>query len=599
MIHRFIPRTRKLLACCQIVSCLSTGLVSREAAMLMSPRVLSIQSTVSHGYVGNKAAVFPLQCMGFNVDNINTVSLSNHPNYSGGFKGQFLAQEEMRSIVEGLQSNDLMQYDVVMNGYTRSIGLLEEIATTVKAIQEVNPEAIYICDPVLGDNDAYYVPETLLEVYKDKLLPLAFAVTPNYFEVEALTGIKVRSFEDAERACNILHDFGVKVCVLTGQRLSGESGPQSILFSVKIDNTTPFILRSDVKALPGYFYGCGDLFCALTTSGLYRALSNYNTAEQRGEGGKERKKKDLIRLMAEVLELSTWAMDSVLQETHRLGMKELRIVESIEVYRLLTRHWKAISSDKGIKEMDIGQDSRILQTTFAPPPSIEGTSSAPATRSYLASAEPDAVVAVIVDMDGTLTEAGAIDFVAMYERNGFKRGSGDILEMIEHMPDEESRKRAMDIVVEEEVKGCDAMVLRPDLYDFVKKLKNSRIRLALSTRNSGPALEHFLHKAGFGDDTFVPALHRDSLGKVNKPDPAVAFHVMKEWGISIGEGQKPPERQVVWFLGDSIDDVACGKAAGCKTCLIRTPFNGKVQQRDDLVDLVVNSLSEWVEYVGL
>ena len=169
----------------------------------------------------------------------------------------------------------------------------------------------------------------------------------------------------------------------------------------------------------------------------------------------------------------------------------------------------------------------------------------------------------------------AIDFAAMYERNGFKRGQGDILDMIENLPNESSRKLAMDVVIEEEIKGCNAMTLRPDLYDFVKALKSSRVRLALSTRNSGPALEHFLSGAGFDEDTFVPALHRDSLGKVNKPDPAVVHHVMKEWGLRNPHAGK---RQTVWFIGDSIDDVACGKAAGCKTCLIRTPFNEKIQR---------------------
>ena len=152
---RAFRRQGRALACCLIAS-LSPSAVSDS--MLMRPRILSIQSTVSHGYVGNKAAVFPLQCMGFNVDNINTVSLSNHPNYSGGFKGQFLTQDDMKAIVTGLETNNLMHYDVIMNGYTRSIELLEEIATTVTKVKEKNPKAMYICDPVLGDNDAYYVP---------------------------------------------------------------------------------------------------------------------------------------------------------------------------------------------------------------------------------------------------------------------------------------------------------------------------------------------------------------------------------------------------------------------------------------------------------
>ena len=199
----FFPRTATRYAASAFLCLLGSSRSSASALgafsrMQATPRILSIQSTVSHGYVGNKAAVFPLQCMGFNVDNINTVSLSNHPNYSGGFKGQFLSREEMQAIVEGLKANSLMRYDVVMNGYTRSIELLEEIAETVKSVQKVNPDALYICDPVLGDNDAYYVPESLLDTYKNELLPLAFAITPNYFEAEALTGVKVSTYEKAQ-----------------------------------------------------------------------------------------------------------------------------------------------------------------------------------------------------------------------------------------------------------------------------------------------------------------------------------------------------------------------------------------------------------------
>ena len=223
-------------------------------------------------------------------------------------------------------------------------------------------------------------------------------MTPNYFEVEALTGIKVRSFEDAEIACGILHDFGVKICILTGQRLSGANGPQSILFSVKLDEAAHFILRSDVKTIPGYYYGCGDLFSALTTSGLYHALVQHNSSNSLGQS--------LIGHMAEVLELSTWAMDSVLQETHRLNMKELRIIESIDIYRILAKNWRKMGTGKVSGSGD-RNGVWIDNTVFNPPLSIEGTSSASATRSYLASAEPDKVIGVIVDMDGTLTEAGS------------------------------------------------------------------------------------------------------------------------------------------------------------------------------------------------
>lgn len=567
--------------------------------MQSTPRILSIQSTVSHGYVGNKAAVFPLQCMGFNVDNINTVSLSNHPNYSGGFKGQFLSQEEMQAIVGGLQANDLMKYDVVMNGYTRSVGLLEEIAQTVKSVKKENPDALYICDPVLGDNDAYYVPESLLKTYQNELLPLAFAITPNYFEAEALTGVKVRTYEDAEKACDILHTkYGVKVCVLTGQRISGPQGPQTIVMSVKLDPEAPsFILRSDVNTLPGYFYGCGDLFSALTTCGLYQAMKIY-----RSNGAKDT---NLVNLMAEVIEHSTWAMDSVIGETHRHGMKELRIVESIDIYRELASHWANKKrkqqqrqqngvNDKGTSKDDEGEGAATVFTGVTA--SADVVTDAAPRKAVLSSAAASGVVAVIVDMDGTLTEPGAIDFQAMYDRTGLDKSigpPGGILQQIAEMGTEEERQRAIDIVVDEEVKGCDRMAIRSDFKAFLGRVQDSRVRLALSTRNGGQAVDHFITHAGIPADSFAPAIHRDSIGGINKPDPEVANHIMREWGMG-----GPTDSQVVWFIGDSMDDITCGHLSHCKTCLIRTPFNTKIQNRKE-IDLVVDSLSEWADHVGL
>lgn len=267
-----------------------------------SPRILSIQSTVAHGYVGNRAALFPLQSMGFNVDSINTVSLSNHPNYSGGFKGQFMTAEEMSSTFEGLKSNDLCNYDIIMNGYTRSVDLLETIGNIVASVKAENPQALYICDPVLGDNDRYYVPEQLLEIYKTHLLPLAYAITPNYFELEVLTGMSVKCLEDAIKACEILHTEynNIQLCILTGQRISHNSNNDpsgsnietitatsngvtttmtknlSIIVSARIDDAEPSILRLNVPTFPGYFYGCGDLFSALFTAGLYRSCHIHN-----------------------------------------------------------------------------------------------------------------------------------------------------------------------------------------------------------------------------------------------------------------------------------------------------------------------------------
>lgn len=196
------------------------------------------------------------------------------------------------------------------------------------------------------------------------------------------------------------------------------------------------------------------------------------------------------------------------------------------------------------------------------------------------------VKGVIFDMDGTLTEHGSIDFAAMYSRNGLqRRHNTDILSLINGLPTEEEREKAMNVILEEELLGIERMKLRPNLHDLIKLLKESEIKTALSTRNCELAYIKFMERAELHRDTFSPALHRDSLGGINKPDPAVARHVLDHWGIKAGEEHH------VWFVGDSLDDMLCGKEAGCKTCLITTDSNKKILDiYPHLVDVVVHDL---------
>ena len=92
--------------------------------------------------------------------------------------------------------------------------------------------------------------------------------------------------------------------------------------------------------------------------------------------------------------------------------------------------------------------------------------------------------------------------------------------------------------------------------------------------------------------SFVPALHRHSLGGINKPDPRVALHVLEQWDVL--------DASQIWFVGDSEDDMKCGRAAGCRTCLIATQFNGHILvEYPDLVDLSVQSLAEFGKAIDL
>ena len=196
------------------------------------------------------------------------------------------------------------------------------------------------------------------------------------------------------------------------------------------------------------------------------------------------------------------------------------------------------------------------------------------------------VKGVIFDMDGTLTEHGSIDFAAMYTRNGFqRRHDTDILSLVNALPTEQERDNAMNVILEEELLGIERMKLRPNLHDLIKSLKESEIKTALSTRNCELAYLKFLEKAELHPKIFTPALHRDSLGGINKPDPAIARHVLDHWGIA------PGEEQDVIFVGDSIDDMLCGREAGCRTCLITTSSNQRLTQtHPHLVDILIHDL---------
>ena len=178
-------------------------------------RVISIQSHVVHGVVGNKAATFPLQLLGFDVDPLNSVQLSNHSAYPT-FKGQVLGGAELEAIVGGLRANALMGlYSHVLTGYVGSATFLRAIAATVAEVRAANPSAVYVCDPVLGDEGRLYVPQELVGLHRELLVPQATLLTPNQFEAEQLSGVAIVDVESALRACDVLHALGAVAVVIT------------------------------------------------------------------------------------------------------------------------------------------------------------------------------------------------------------------------------------------------------------------------------------------------------------------------------------------------------------------------------------------------
>uniref|UniRef100_A0A915PRD8 pyridoxal kinase n=1 Tax=Setaria digitata TaxID=48799 RepID=A0A915PRD8_9BILA len=145
-------------------------------------RILSIQSHVVHGYAGNKCSIFPMQLHGYEVDPINCVQYSNHSAYKF-MKGQKLDSVQLSNIYEGLKLNQINSYSHVLTGYCSNISFLKEVVNIVKDLKQKNPDILFYCDPVLGDNGRYYVPEEMMPVYRDILVPLADLISPNIFEL--------------------------------------------------------------------------------------------------------------------------------------------------------------------------------------------------------------------------------------------------------------------------------------------------------------------------------------------------------------------------------------------------------------------------------
>lgn len=182
-------------------------------------RCLSIQSHVVHGYVGNKSATFPLQLLGFDVDAINSVHLSNHTGYAS-FAGQKLGGDDLETVMSGLKNNGLIgSYSHVLTGYVGAETFLRAIISAIRDVKAANPSVVYVCDPVLGDNGRLYVPPSLVPVYRDEVLPLATMLTPNQFEAETLSGVAISDVPSALAAIDALHARGVPSVVMTSSAL--------------------------------------------------------------------------------------------------------------------------------------------------------------------------------------------------------------------------------------------------------------------------------------------------------------------------------------------------------------------------------------------
>ncbi|XP_067299490.1 pyridoxal (pyridoxine, vitamin B6) kinase a [Pseudorasbora parva] len=249
----------------------------------MDCRVLSVQSHVVRGYVGNKSASFPLQVLGFEVDSINSVQFSNHTGYEH-WKGQVMTADELHVLYEGIKLNNTNHYDYVLTGYTRDDSFLEMVVDIVQELKRANPSLVYVCDPVLGDNGAMYVPENLLPIYRNKVVPVADIITPNQFEAELLTGRSISTEKDAVEVMNMLHSMGPDTVVITSSDLPSPLGDQYLVAlgsqkRVRADGTiVTQQIRMDITRVDAVFVGTGDLFAAMLLAWTHHHPNDLKTA---------------------------------------------------------------------------------------------------------------------------------------------------------------------------------------------------------------------------------------------------------------------------------------------------------------------------------
>jgi pyridoxine kinase len=222
--------------------------------------ILSIQSHVAYGHVGNSAAVFPLQRIGVEVWPVHTVQFSNHTGY-GAWRGRVFNGESIQMIVQGIEERGVLgECDGVLSGYLGSPDTGEAVLDSVTRVKGANPAARYCCDPVICDAErGVFVRRRIPEFIKERMLPVADLVTPNQFELDHLAGRRTSTVAELAAAIDALHERGPHVVFVTS--LNTRETPDDCIDLVVSDGSDRCRLR--MPRLPVVANGAGDLIAAL------------------------------------------------------------------------------------------------------------------------------------------------------------------------------------------------------------------------------------------------------------------------------------------------------------------------------------------------
>ncbi|WP_328326220.1 pyridoxal kinase PdxY [Kribbella sp. NBC_00382] len=269
-------------------------------------KILSIQSAVAYGHVGNSAAVFPLQRIGVEVLPVYTVNFSNHTGY-GEWRGPMISPDDVREVLLGIEERGVFpQIDAVLSGYQGGEGIADVILETVERVKKANPAAVYSCDPVMGNaKSGCFVAPAIPVLLRDRVVPAADIITPNQFELGFLTGTEPDTLESTLASVELVRATGPRTVLVTSvERPDREDGTIEML---AVDDSGAWLVQTPY--IPMKANGSGDVTAALFTA-HYRRTGD----------------------LADALARTTSSVFDLLTRTHESGERELQLVESQEAY---------------------------------------------------------------------------------------------------------------------------------------------------------------------------------------------------------------------------------------------------------------------------
>ena len=280
--------------------------------------ILSIQSSVAYGHVGNSAATFPLMRMGVEVWPVITVHFSNNTGYAS-WRGPVLTGDDVRSVVRGIDELGVLgECDAVLSGYQGAAETGDAILEAVALVKERNPRARYCCDPVLGDvGRGFFVAPGIPELMRDGVVPRAQVITPNRFELEFLTGRAVSTLDEVVEAASAAREIGPETVLVTS--VDVEDSDSGTLDLVVVSGAGAW--RVTTPRLTGVFQGAGDLTAAVFLARLLQTADPADAAAWTASvvfgvlDATQRSGRRELQLVA--------AQDELVRPTHRFSAERL------------------------------------------------------------------------------------------------------------------------------------------------------------------------------------------------------------------------------------------------------------------------------------